>query len=140
MDTAGKYDWHAAPKPDSKPATFGFVFAIVFGVISLIPLFKGNTAYPWAIALSTAFLSFATIHPPTLKPLAFLWLEFGLLLHRIVSPLFLGAMFFIGFTLTGWARRLFRADPMRLKSSPADSYWIPRTTPGAERTSMTKQF
>ena len=59
--------------------------------------------------------------PALLAPLNRLWLKFGLLLHRIVSPVVLGIMFF-GVITPMALMRLFGKDPLRLKfDTPAKS-------------------
>ena len=55
------------------------------------------------------------------------WLAFGRLLHRVVSPLIMGAIFFLCVTPTGWIMRLLGKDVLSLKRQPErSSYWIVR--------------
>ncbi len=70
-----------------------------------------------------------------------IWTEFGLLLHKLTSPIALGLIYVIGIIPVGIALRLLGQDPLRLKSrSNLDSYWIHRTPPGRPDMGMKNQF
>ena len=91
--------------------------SLVFGTVSII------------------FLLLALLVPKALAPLNWVWTKFGLLLHKIVSPIVLGVLFFLVFTPIGITFRLFGGDPLRLRfDSKAQSYWIARSPPGPPRT------
>jgi hypothetical protein len=125
----------------SSDRSFGVVFAVVFSVIGLLPLAFGSGVRVWALVLGTAFLLMALAIPRSLAPLNRLWLRFGLLLHRIVSPIVLGIMFYGVITPTGAIMRAFGKDLLRLKldkSSP--SYWVDRVPPGPPPESIKDQF
>lgn len=93
------------------------------------------------LAASVVFLLFALIFPKALAPLNWVWTQFGLLLHKIVSPVILGVLFLAVFTPVGLLMRLFGGDPLRLRLDPkAQSYWIPRTPPGPAPESLQDQF
>jgi len=93
------------------------------------------------VVASVVFLLFALIFPKALSPLNWVWTRFGLLLHKIVSPVILGVLFLAVFTPVGLLMRLFGGDPLRLRLDPkAQSYWIPRTPPGPAPESLQDQF
>lgn len=120
---------------------FGLVFCVVFAVIAFWPLLAEQPLRWWAAGISGAFLALALVRPGVLEPLNRLWLRFGLLLHRIVSPVVLGALFFLTVTPTALIMRLLGKDPLRLRLEPeAGSYWIDRTPPGPDPQTMRKQF
>ena len=77
--------------------TFGFVFAIVFVVVALLPVLAGsgqhNTVRVWALVVSAVFAITALARPQMLKPLNKIWFRLGLLLHKIVNPLIMGLIF-----------------------------------------------
>jgi hypothetical protein len=76
-----------------------------------------------------------------LSPLNRLWLRFGLLLHKIVSPLVLGIMFFLVITPIGLLMRAVGKDLLRLKfDKRSSSYWIERLPPGPPPESLKDQF
>jgi len=93
------------------------------------------------VAASLVFLLFALVLPKALFPLNWVWTQFGLLLHKIVSPLVLGVLFLLVFTPVGILMRLFGGDPLRLRFDPeSQSYWIARTPPGPAPKSLQDQF
>ena len=55
--------------------------------------------------MGAAFLLVAWLWPAALAPLNRVWTRFGLLLHRIVSPVVLGVMFFVVITPMGLVMR-----------------------------------
>jgi hypothetical protein len=68
-------------------------------------------------------------------------MKFGALLHSVVSPLVLGAIYFLVFTPVAWAMRLSGRDILRRKlDSTAQSYWIKRDPPGPAPDSLPNQF
>ena len=120
---------------------FGAVFAAVFLLVALWPLFAGAGPRLWALALAVLFLAAAVLAPGALAPLNRLWFLFGKLLHRIVSPLVMALLFFLTVTPIALMMRLAGKDPLRLKfDRAAKSYWIERTPPGPDPKSMRNQF
>jgi len=125
----------------SSDRSFGIVFAVVFALIGLLPLVSGGAVRMWSLAVGAAFLLVALAFPAILAPLNRLWLRFGLLLHKIVSPLVLGIMFFLVITPMGVLMRAFGKDLLRLKlDRQLASYWIERTPPGPLPESLRDQF
>lgn len=125
----------------SSDRSFGLVFTVVFALIGFWPLFGGGPVRLWALALSAAFLLTALAWPTVLAPLNRLWFRFGLLLHRIVSPIAMGIIFFGAIMPMGLAMRALGKRPLRLDLDPdAKSYWIPREPPGPEAKSMSDPF
>jgi len=119
----------------------GFLFAVVFLVIGTLPLLSMRSPRWWAIAVSLAFAVLAVAIPRVLAPLNRLWMKFGELLHRVVSPVALGVMFFTTVTPTGFIMRAVGKDPLRLRREPgASTYWIPREPPGPRGESLKDQF
>ena len=76
-----------------------------------------------------------------LAPLNRLWMKFGGLLHRFVSPIVLGLLFFVVITPMGLAMRMLGKDPLKLRAdTQSKSYWIDRTPPGPRPDSFIDQF
>src|SRR5262247_444736 len=73
---------------------FGITFAVVFAVIAVLPLFSGRTVRWWSLVVAAGFLICAFVAPRVLAPLNRIWLWIGLLMHRVVSPIVLGLVFF----------------------------------------------
>ena len=125
----------------SSNRSFGVVFAIVFALIGLLPLLVGGGVRVWSLAVCALFLVCALVFPSVLAPLNRLWLRFGLLLHKIVSPLVLGIMFYLVITPIGLLLRSFGKDPLRVAfDKQASSYWIERVPPGPSPESFKDQF
>lgn len=125
----------------SSDRAFGIVFTVVFLVIGLLPLFFGGPPRLWSIAIAAIFGALALLRPALLAPLNRLWTKFGLLLHRIVSPLVLGIMFFVVITPMGLVMRAWGKDPLRLRfDRQARSYWVERQPPGPPPETINNQF
>jgi hypothetical protein len=120
---------------------FGIVFAIVFAIVGLGPLYRSGTVRWWAIALGAAFLVCAFVAPQLLRPANHLWFKFGLLLHHVVNPIVMGALYFGAVVPMGLLVRALGKDLLHLKfNKEAASYWIRRDPPAPPIGSMTKQF
>jgi hypothetical protein len=121
---------------------FGYVFAVVFALIGLFPLWRLDAPRWWALAIAIGFAAVAVAAPHMLGPLNRAWLAFGKLLHRIVSPLVMGAVFFVAVTPTALIMRLRGHDLLLRRLRPdLPSYWIerePAALPQSE--TMKKQF
>ena len=125
----------------SSNRSFGLVFAGFFAIVGLFPLVAGGPIRYWALLTGAVFLLLGLALPSVLGPLCRLWMKFGQLLHRIVSPIVLGIMFFLVVTPIGLLMRLAGKDPLRLKfDREAGSYWIAREPPGPAPESLRDQF
>jgi len=125
----------------SSNRAFGFVFAAVFLLIGAAPLAFGRPLHAWSLAVAAVFGVIAALAPALLALLNRLWTRFGLLLHKIVSPVVLGIMFYLVITPMGIFMRLLGKDPLRLKvDRNATTYWIERTPPGPPADSFIDQF
>lgn len=132
---------HSGPVQMGSERSFGIVFAVVFALIGVWPLKAGGDLRLWALGLAALFLVVAFVAPKLLKPLNLVWFKVGLLLHKIMTPLIMGLLFFLTVTPVGLLMRATGKDPMRLKRDPAvASYWISRDPPGPKPASMKNQF
>ena len=142
MTTALEPKRAAEAEKQGSDRSFGYVFAVVFALIGLYPLVRLDAPRWWSLAIAVAFAAVAALVPHVLGPLNRAWLAFGRLLHRIVSPLVMGAIYFLAVTPTGLIMRLRGHDLLSLRRRPdLSSYWIERE-PAAEPPSetMKKQF
>jgi len=121
--------------------SFGVVIAAAFAVISLISGWNGGRLWPWTGGLAVLFLAAALLYPASLNPLNRLWFRFGLLLHKVVSPIIMGLLFYSTVMPTGLIMRAIHKDLLRLKWNPdEDTYWIVRRPPGPAPETMKDQF
>ncbi len=116
--------------------TFGILFFILFLIIGLYPLKNGLNIRLWSLGLSFIFLMITFIRPNLFTPLNKLWIQFGILLGKVISPIVMGLVFFFVVTPIGILVRLFKKDVMGLKKKET-SYWINRED---KVQSMRKQF
>ena len=116
--------------------TFGMLFFILFLVIGLYPLLSSETVRIWSIILSLVFLIITIIKPNLFTFLNKLWIQFGILLGIIISPIVMGLVFFFVLIPIGILIRILKKDVMGLKKR-ASSYWINRED---KEQSMKKQF
>jgi saxitoxin biosynthesis operon SxtJ-like protein len=129
------------PAPESSDRSFGLVFAAFFALIGGWPLVHGVAPRWWALALAAAFAVLALVRPQLLHPLNRAWLAFGRLLHKVVSPLVMGLVFFVAVTPTAWLMRWRGKDVLSLKRRrDLDSYWVVRDGPPPAPESMKNQF
>ena len=121
----------------SSNRSFGVVFFIVFLLIGLYPILKGNDLRIWSLIISFIFLALGLINSRILTPLNRLWFKFGLLLGKFISPLIMGIIFFIVVTPIGIIMRLFKKDLLNLKFNKKETYWIDKKGP---KSKMKNQF
>lgn len=120
---------------------FGLVFATVFTLIALIPLFHQNSPRWWAAAIAAAFLLISLIAPALLGPFNKAWHHFGLLLGNIVAPVVMGLVFLLALTPIGALMRLTGKDPLSRRFDPqATSYWVPKEATENWAESLKNQF
>jgi len=127
--------------PGSSDRSFGVVFAVVFSLVGSWPFLYWQPPRWWALAIAAAFAIIAFIRPQILHPLNRLWLALGRMLHKIVSPLVMGVIFFTIVTPTGWLMRLRGEDVLSLRRRPdLKTFWIKRGPSGPESETMKNQF
>jgi hypothetical protein len=121
--------------------SFGFVMAAALAILTLLNAWHSGRLWPWTGVIAVLFLVTGTLRPAALHPLNLIWLKFGLLLSRIVSPIVMALLFYGTVLPTGIVMRLMGKDLLRLKRQPAiDSYWIVRSPAGPAPETMRDQF
>ena len=116
--------------------SFGILFFILFLIIGLYPLKSEGLIRIWSVVLSLVFLIITIIRPNLFTFINKLWIQFGILLGKIISPVVMGLVFFFVVTPIGILVRIFKKDVMGLKRG-AKTYWINRED---KVQSMKKQF
>ena len=121
----------------SSNKSFGIVFAVVFSLIALWPLIKGNEIRLWSLIISIIFLMLGLLNSKMLTPLNKLWFKLGILLGNLIAPIIMGIIFFFVVTPTGIIMKLLRKDLIKLKKNNDESYWIEKKD---IKSSMKNQF
>ena len=116
---------------------FGILFFIVFFIYGLWPIINSNELRIWSLLIGIIFLIFGLFYPKVLLPLNNVWIKFGEILGKIISPLVMGIVFFVFITPMTFIVRLFGKDLLSIKFNSKSSYWINRKK---NITSMKKQF
>lgn len=125
-------------KPPSERST-GLVFSVVALLIAFWLRHDAVLSLA-AIAAAAVLAGLSYLSPRVLRPLNIAWFWLGLLLHRIMNPLVMFALFAVVFVPAGSLMRLWH-DPLRRRRAPdASSYWAitdkAEPSPGA----MVNQF
>jgi len=121
--------------------SFGWLFTVVFTLAGAYSLWNKGWFYPWAFALAGMTALVTVLAPEWLSPLNRAWMRFGELLHRIVSPVVLGVIFYGVFTPVGFFMRIVGRDVLNRRfESEAGTYWVSRTPPGPADDSLRDQF
>lgn len=121
--------------------SFGLVFAVVFLIIALFPLLSANQVRLWALGVAAVFAVLAYLCPSLLAPLNRVWFLFGLLLHKIISPVVMAIVFFLTVTPIGLIMRLMGKDPLNQSfDQSSESYWIVVPETKKAESSMRNQF
>lgn len=121
--------------------SFGVVFTVVFLIVGLWPLLRNGEPRLWSLLAAGGLVIVTGIAPTLLRPANRLWFRFGLLLHRLVSPLILGLIFYGVFTPIGRLMRWRGQRPLDLEFDPSsESYWVDRRDDAPAPATMTRQF
>ena len=121
----------------SSNKSFGILFFIVFAVIAAWPIMDGGSLRIWPIPIAFIFLVLGLLNSKLLSPLNLLWVKFGELLGRVVTPIVMALIYFAIVTPIGLFMRLIGKDLLNIKFSKDKSYWIKR---GKNIGSMKRQF
>jgi predicted membrane metal-binding protein len=143
MKTSGSHENYARDDVVAGPSDrqFGLVFTGVFAIMAVWPAIRGNPVRWWSVVLAGGFFTATLVAPQVLAPLNRVWLSIGLLVHKCVSPIVLGLVFFSTVTPIGLVLRALGKDPLRLRfDREAPTYWIERRPPGPAGDSMPNQF
>ncbi|CAL76077.1 conserved hypothetical protein; putative membrane protein [Bradyrhizobium sp. ORS 278] len=141
MATALEHGSHHGPKPGGSERQFGLVFAGFFVMVALLPLIRFDPPRWWSIPVALVFAVVAMARPQLLRVPNRLWLRFGDLLHRIVSPIIMGAIFFGCISPLAWIMRRAGRDLLALKRDHnIQSYWIDRPRQPQDAAAMKRQF
>jgi len=111
-------------KSDKSLRNFGFLFAVVFLIFSLLSFYKNHTAWHYLLPIAGIFLLVALTMPKILWELYKLWMTFSYVLGYFVSRIILSIIFFLVFTPMAFILKLIGKDLLNIKPQNVDSYWV----------------
>ena len=107
--------------------SFGLLFFVVFLLIGLYPVYKGNNPNIYFLLISLPFLVLGILNSKILTPLNKAWIKLGEILGRIIAPLVMAIVYFLILTPVSLFVRLFGKDLISMKFNDSlKSYWIKR--------------
>ena len=120
---------------------FGFFFTAVFALAGGYFLNENSTAAAYIfLVLAGAFFLVTMTKADFLFPLNKLWMHFGLILGKIVSPIVLGVIFFGLFTPIALVMRIVGRDELGLKAKKLTSFWKVREKSTLSSSQFENQF
>ena len=121
--------------------SFGLMFAALFALTQAVRLTRGKGLIPAAVVLGGVFLTLALACPRTLHPLNRAWMGLAKCLNTLVTPVFLGILYFGVLTPIGLFRKATGVDPLQARlDKSAASYWKKRVSPQLTREGLKRQF
>lgn len=121
--------------------SFGTLFVVVFTLVGGYAWWRSSATYVGWLGLSGILLLVTVSKPELLAPFNRAWMALANLLHRFVSPIVLGLMFYGVLTPVGIVTRIFGRDVMKRRfDRKMRSYWEERVPPGPEPASLPHQF
>ena len=115
--------------------TFELIWAFIFMVISLYPLFFSESIRLWSLITSIAFIIIALVRPLLLTGFYKIWVKFGEIIGGVISKLILLILFYAVFTPVALVLRLLGKDLLHKRlDNKASTYWEERKEqPGSLR-------
>ncbi len=112
---------HEIPELDRKGLrefglTTGAAIVLIFGAFFPWVLDLNWPRWPWLVA--APFWLLALVQPLWLGVVYRVWMRFGLLAGRVMTPLVLGIVFFVMISPMALIRRLMGNDPMKRSFNP----------------------
>ena len=108
---------------------FGIVFFVFFLILSIYPVLNNKIINFWFLSISFIFLILGLLNSNLLSPLNRIWFKFGIYLGKFVSPIVMGAVFFLVVTPISLIMKIFNKDILSLKKNTKETYWIKKNGP-----------
>jgi len=129
--------------PARLSAAEGRKFGLLVGGVSLalggLAEYHHHTGRAQFMAVLGVVLVLGGLFVPTrLGPLYRPWMGLAHVLSKIMTPIFMGVVYFVILTPTGWLMKLFGKRLLQHPLGP-DGYWVARP-PEAQRSDLTRQF
>jgi len=132
---------HVIPELDRKGLReFGLVtggiVAVLFGLFFPWVLERPMALWPlqplWPWVIFGVLGGLGLIAPMALNPIYKIWMRFGLMMSKIMTPLIMGIIFYIVITPVGLFRKLFAKDSLARTFDDTDSYRVESKKTSAE--------
>ena len=119
---------HVIPELDRKGLrefglVTGAIVAVLFGLFFPWLLERDWPLWPWVIFGVLAV--FGLVAPMALNPVYKIWMRFGLIMSKIMTPLIMSIVFYIVITPVGLFRKVFAKDSLARTFDETDSYRVP---------------
>ena len=99
----------------------GIMVSLIFGLF--FPWLADSKINMNVFAFAALWAGWGLLLPKTLKPVYNVWMRFGSLMHKIMTPLILSILYFVLITPLGLMMRLFAKDPLNRKlDASVESY------------------
>lgn len=123
--------------PAAAGRRFGLTVGLAFVVFAGIAFWREHPLAARILVTPGALLLMAAaVIPTALGPVERAWMGFALLLSKVTTPIFMGAVYFLVLTPIGVVRRLAGANSVAVPPKQP-SFWAPRD---AARSDLHRQF
>ena len=120
---------------------FGRLASSILLLITLYFMYQERWDFMFTMAALTSFVIILTLfYPKALNPFARAWLLLGLVLHRIINPIILGALFWGIVTPLAYYFKAIGRDELKMKKRICDTYWEDTKRNSITSGDMRKQF
>jgi len=103
---------------------FGYFFTAIFMIAGVYFLYENIIIMSYTFfGLAVALIIVVFTKQELILPFNKLWMRFGFLLGKLISPIVLGIIFFSIFTPIAFFMRLSGRDELRLKLKERQSFW-----------------
>ena len=120
---------------------FGIFFAFIWSILCVMSVaYEYHALGIFMGFLSVSFLLVVIVNDSLLHPLNKLWMHFGLLLSKIISPLVLGLIYFALFVPISILFIIVRRDELSLNFLRKPTYWKKRSASESSVTDFRKQY
>ncbi len=103
---------------------FGFLFSIVFFLISIYPIINDKKINLIFLTISIIIFFISLYRPKLFYYPNIIWFKLGLFLGSIISPIVMGIIFFLVVFPTGLVMRIFKKDILDQNINKSkNSYW-----------------
>ncbi len=119
---------------------FGLTVGIAFLLLGGVSRWRGHDMVPLVLwSLGGALTLGGLLVPSLLGPVYRAWMKLALLLSKVTTPIFMGAVYFLVITPMGALMRLVGRNPLK-RHAAGSGYWIAREPRSDQSESLRRQF